>query len=59
MSQIEYGQQARKPAAAVEMDQVVKAFGEHVVLNKLDLNVDPGEVVVIIGPIRPPFSASS
>jgi polar amino acid transport system ATP-binding protein len=29
---------------------VVKAFGEHVVLNQLDLDVDPGEVVVIIGP---------
>ncbi len=50
MNQIEYGQPAREPAAAVEMDQVVKAFGEHVVLNKLDLSVDAGEVVVIIGP---------
>lgn len=50
MSQIEYDQPTRKPAAAVEMNQVVKAFGEHVVLNKLDLNVDAGEVVVIIGP---------
>lgn len=50
MSQIEYGQQESRGAAGVEMDQVVKAFGEHVVLNELDLNVDPGEVVVIIGP---------
>jgi polar amino acid transport system ATP-binding protein len=39
-----------KGAAKVEMRQVVKAFGEHVVLDKLDLDVDPGEVVVIIGP---------
>ncbi|MGD2043526.1 MAG: ectoine/hydroxyectoine ABC transporter ATP-binding protein EhuA [Acidimicrobiia bacterium] len=36
--------------ASVAMSQVVKAFGENVVLNKLDLDVDPGEVVVIIGP---------
>lgn len=50
MSQIEYQQADGKGAASVELDQVVKAFGEHVVLNKLDLNVDPGEVVVIIGP---------
>jgi polar amino acid transport system ATP-binding protein len=32
------------------MSQVVKAFGDNVVLNNLDLDVDPGEVVVIIGP---------
>lgn len=42
--------QARAGGASVEMSQVVKAFGENVVLNNLDLNVDPGEVVVIIGP---------
>jgi len=51
MSQIEYGPEpGAKGAAAVEMRQVTKAFGELVVLNKLDLDVDPGEVVVIIGP---------
>jgi polar amino acid transport system ATP-binding protein len=32
------------------MEKVTKAFGELVVLDKLDLNVDAGEVVVIIGP---------
>lgn len=41
---------ASSSAASVEMTQVVKAFGEHVVLDKLDLAVAPGEVVVIIGP---------
>ncbi|HSM43384.1 MAG TPA: ectoine/hydroxyectoine ABC transporter ATP-binding protein EhuA [Acidimicrobiia bacterium] len=50
MSQIEYVAAERKGAASVEMRQVTKAFGELVVLNQLDLDVDPGEVVVIIGP---------
>jgi polar amino acid transport system ATP-binding protein len=36
--------------APVSMKKVVKAFGDNVVLNELDLDVDPGEVVVIIGP---------
>lgn len=39
-----------RTGASVTMTQVVKAFGENVVLNKLDLQTDPGEVVVIIGP---------
>lgn len=34
----------------VRMSQVTKAFGELVVLDKLDLECDEGEVVVIIGP---------
>lgn len=52
MSQIDTNvdQGRAKGAARVQMSQVVKAFGENVVLNKLDLDVDPGEVVVIIGP---------
>ena len=43
-------QTERRTGAAVELTQVVKAFGENVVLDKLDLKTDPGEVVVIIGP---------
>lgn len=39
-----------RTGASVTMTQVEKAFGENVVLNKLDLQTDPGEVVVIIGP---------
>jgi polar amino acid transport system ATP-binding protein len=35
---------------AVRMRNVTKAFGDHVVLRDLDLDVDPGERVVIIGP---------
>ncbi len=35
---------------AVRMRDVNKAFGENVVLQGLDLDVDPGERVVIIGP---------
>ena len=50
MSQIEYAPMTPKGAAAVEMREVTKAFGELVVLNELDLDVDAGEVVVIIGP---------
>jgi polar amino acid transport system ATP-binding protein len=50
MSQLEYAAPVPKGAAGVEMNQVVKAFGEHVVLDQLDLDVDAGEVVVIIGP---------
>lgn len=50
MSQHENVEPKPKGAASVEMTGVVKAFGEHVVLNELDLNVDAGEVVVIIGP---------
>lgn len=50
MSQIENTPPAPRGAASVGLSQVVKAFGEHVVLDQLDLDVDPGEVVVIIGP---------
>lgn len=50
MSQTEGSPPAPTGAANIEMRQVVKAFGELVVLDKLDLDVDPGEVVVIIGP---------
>ena len=39
-----------KGAAAVTMKNVTKAFGDNVVLDNLDLDVDPGERVVIIGP---------
>jgi polar amino acid transport system ATP-binding protein len=35
---------------AVRMRGVTKAFGDHVVLRELDLDVAPGERVVIIGP---------
>ena len=37
-------------AAGVRMRGVTKAFGSNVVLRDLDLDVDPGERVVIIGP---------
>ncbi|MGY6499485.1 MAG: ectoine/hydroxyectoine ABC transporter ATP-binding protein EhuA [Acidimicrobiales bacterium] len=37
-------------AAGVRMRGVTKAFGTNVVLRELDLDVDPGERVVIIGP---------
>ncbi|MDX1658523.1 MAG: ectoine/hydroxyectoine ABC transporter ATP-binding protein EhuA [Nitriliruptorales bacterium] len=39
-----------KGAAGVRMRGVNKAFGTNVVLNELDLDVEPGERVVIIGP---------
>ena len=39
-----------KGAAGVRMRGVTKAFGNNVVLRELDLDVDPGERVVIIGP---------
>ncbi|MFZ0012497.1 MAG: ectoine/hydroxyectoine ABC transporter ATP-binding protein EhuA [Acidimicrobiia bacterium] len=50
MSQTDSAPTDSTTAASVEMSGVVKAFGEHVVLDQLDLDVDPGEVVVIIGP---------
>jgi ABC-type polar amino acid transport system ATPase subunit len=34
----------------VRLDGVVKSFGDLVVLNRIDLTVDPGEVLVVIGP---------
>ena len=34
----------------VRLDGVVKSFGDHVVLNRIDLTVAPGEVLVVIGP---------
>jgi polar amino acid transport system ATP-binding protein len=37
-------------APMVQMEQVVKRFGDHVVLDHLDLHVGRGEKVVIIGP---------
>lgn len=41
---------SEKGAAAVTMRGVTKAFGDNVVLRELDLDVEPGERVVIIGP---------
>ena len=41
---------SEKGAAAVRLRNVTKAFGDNVVLDNLDLDVDPGERVVIIGP---------
>ena len=38
------------PTSMVQLDQVVKQFGDHVVLDKLDMHVAPAEKVVIIGP---------
>ncbi|HET8874053.1 MAG TPA: amino acid ABC transporter ATP-binding protein [Gaiellaceae bacterium] len=34
----------------VRLDGVVKSFGDLVVLNRIDLTVDPGDVLVVIGP---------
>ncbi|RPF22134.1 ectoine/hydroxyectoine ABC transporter ATP-binding protein EhuA [Myceligenerans xiligouense] len=44
------GQISEKGAAGVRMRDVTKAFGSNVVLRDLDLDVAPGERVVIIGP---------
>ena len=51
------GQQASEQAAvsapagpAVRLDGVRKSFGDHVVLDGIDLSVDTGEALVIIGP---------
>ncbi len=34
----------------IELDEVSKAFGERVLLNKLDLSVPPGSIIGVIGP---------
>ena len=34
----------------VEFKNVTKRFGENVVLNGIDLSIEPGEVVVVVGP---------
>jgi polar amino acid transport system ATP-binding protein len=34
----------------VRLEEVTKSFGDLVVLNRIDLTVDPGEVLVVIGP---------
>jgi polar amino acid transport system ATP-binding protein len=36
--------------AVVRLEQVRKSFGDNVVLDGVDLSVDPGEVLVVIGP---------
>ena len=41
---------AEPPSAMVSMQNVVKRFGDNVVLDGLDLEVAPGEKLVIIGP---------
>lgn len=38
------------PSAQLALDAVVKRFGDHVVLDALDLEVEAGEKLVIIGP---------
>jgi ABC-type polar amino acid transport system ATPase subunit len=37
-------------APMVRLDEVVKSFGDLVVLDRIDLTVDPGEVLVVVGP---------
>ena len=34
----------------IRLEQVRKSFGDNVVLDGIDLSVDPGEVLVVIGP---------
>ena len=41
---------AQRGGTRVRMDKVTKAFGDHVVLDDLDLDIAPGEKVVVIGP---------
>ncbi|AWW39411.1 amino acid ABC transporter ATP-binding protein [Streptomyces sp. AS58] len=41
---------AAAPAHLVEFDQVVKRYGDHVVLDHLDFTVDRGQHVTLIGP---------
>ncbi|HYT50909.1 MAG TPA: amino acid ABC transporter ATP-binding protein [Gaiellaceae bacterium] len=36
--------------AVVRLEQVRKSFGDNLVLDGIDLSVDPGEVLVVIGP---------
>ncbi|MEU6109002.1 ABC transporter ATP-binding protein [Streptomyces albidoflavus] len=38
------------PAAGIRFDQVTVAYGEQVVLDGLDLTVEPGEVMALLGP---------
>lgn len=37
-------------AAGIRFDQVTVAYGEQVVLDRLDLSVEPGEVMALLGP---------
>jgi ABC-type polar amino acid transport system ATPase subunit len=37
-------------APMVRLDEVVKSFGDLVVLDRIDLTVDPGAVLVVVGP---------
>ena len=50
MSESEQTNTSGAGAASVRMTKVTKAFGDNVVLDDLDLEVEPGERVVIIGP---------
>jgi len=43
-------ERARATAPAVRLEAVRKSFGDNVVLDGIDLTVDPGEALVIIGP---------
>src|SRR6266536_1218725 len=41
---------APRGEAVVRLEQVRKSFGDNLVLDGIDLSVDPGEVLVVIGP---------
>src|SRR5439155_16876149 len=45
-------ERARATAPAVRLEAVRKSFGDNVVLDGIDLTVDPGEALVMIGPSR-------
>ena len=44
------GAEALQPEPLLRLDAVRKSFGDNLVLDGIDLDVTPGEVVVIIGP---------
>jgi ABC-type sugar transport system ATPase subunit len=41
---------SEEKTGSLELDGVTKRFGEHTVLHDISLEIDPGELVVIVGP---------
>src|SRR5690625_2411246 len=40
----------RRKAVPVHIDHVSKSFGDHLVLDDIDVKIDAGEILVIMGP---------
>ena len=45
--------------AIISVEELSKSFGQHEVLRKIDFNVEPGEIICIVGSSGSAFAANT